>query len=430
VAVEDPVRAVVSRWATDPDVATAYSYLRPGGTPDDRDRLGELVAPGLALAGEATWAAHPGTMHGAWFSGERAAARVLADRAGSARMRAAVVGAGLAGLAAGRALRAAGADVVVLEAAEHPGGRAATDRTLGGPVHPGAAWLHGDRGNPVAEAAARAGVRTTPSHWGRRTTYVVGRGALDESVTERLEAARERVGAGIEAARRTATIDDVLGPVAMRLLDAEAPGGLDRLVLEAWVRGTYENLYAAPIDDLSLCYAEEPFRLPGRDLTLLGGLDAVVAELADDLDLRTGERVTSVVARDGRWSVGSTSGDLVVDVVVVTIPVGALHHDRIRFDPPLPPEVRASLGRIGAGTIAKVFLAFAEPFWDGQWAFWTADRPPADLGVWVDVSELAGRPTLCGMATGDRARRIEQMPEDAVRALGAGILRAARVAQG
>src|SRR5207248_551532 len=163
-----------------------------------------------------------------------------------------------------------------------------TDRSLGGPVHLGAAWLHGDQGNPMAEAAVRAGVRTAPSHWGDRTTYVLGRGALDAVTAGRLAAERQQIDDGIDAAQATAGVDDALGPVLVALLDRVVPetaDGLDRLVVEALVRGLYENLYAAPVDDLSLRYAEEPFRLPGRDLTLLGGLDVVVAELAGDLEI-------------------------------------------------------------------------------------------------------------------------------------------------
>jgi len=52
-----------------------------------------------------------------------------------------VVGAGLAGLAAAKALMAAGKKVLVLEARDRIGGRAFTDTSLGFPMDLGGQWL-------------------------------------------------------------------------------------------------------------------------------------------------------------------------------------------------------------------------------------------------------------------------------------------------
>ena len=65
-------------------------------------------------------------------------------------------------------------------------------------------------------------------------------------------------------------------------------------MLAGWLRGEYENLYATPMDDLSLVYRAEPFHLPGDDLMLAGSLHRVVEALAERLDVRCGRRVTGV----------------------------------------------------------------------------------------------------------------------------------------
>src|SRR5262245_374568 len=111
-------RAVSSHWCSDPDTAGAYSYLRVGGRPEHRARLGAELLPSLWFAGEATSVEYPATMHGAWFSGERAADAVIAGTEGEVL----VVGAGLAGLAAARRLVAAGRDTTVIELRERAGG--------------------------------------------------------------------------------------------------------------------------------------------------------------------------------------------------------------------------------------------------------------------------------------------------------------------
>jgi hypothetical protein len=432
-----PTASVATRWALDPDFATSYSYLRVGGTPADRDRLAQPAHPGLWLAGEATWAAHPGTMHGAHASGVRAAEAVVAAGRGDGDTPVVVVGAGLAGLAAARRLRDAAVPVVVLEAGERAGGRVRTDRSLGGPLHLGAAWLHGDRGNPVAAAARRLGVPTEPSRWGSTETFVAGVGRLAPERAAGLDAARVAIDAGLERAVAAAEPDRALGPVVRALVAGEALPGDDGPLLERVVLGLYEHLYAADVDDLSLRWCEEPFHLPGPDLKVLGGLDAVIAELADGIDVRTGHRVAGVHAASGgladaaagpRWLVALCNGSTIpAAAVVVTVPVGVLHAGRIAFDPPLPPAVAAALGRVGAGVTGKVFLRFRTRWWPRLWSFRTVVPGTPTVESWVDVSDLAGAPTLCGTTVGQSVRMVEALDPAAQRALGWRTLLAAGV---
>ena len=180
------------------------------------------------------------------------------------------------------------------------------------------------------------------------------------------------------------------------------------MVLGTWLRGEYQGLYAAPLDDLSLAHCAEPYRLPGSDRLLGGPLDLVAGALAEGLDVRYGARVIEVTALGAvapRWQVATDRERWQASSVVVTVPIGVLKTGRIRFDPPLPPTVRAALDRIGAGRVAKAFFVFDEPFWAPDRTFWVASDPPAPLELWVDVSKLAGRPTLCGFATGESAGR-------------------------
>src|SRR5262249_15588256 len=65
-----------------------------------------------------------------------------------------VVGAGAAGIAAGRRLAAAGRRFVIVEGNDRVGGRCLTDtRTFGVPYDRGAHWIHTPDINPVAKLA-------------------------------------------------------------------------------------------------------------------------------------------------------------------------------------------------------------------------------------------------------------------------------------
>src|SRR5262245_60590138 len=69
-----------------------------------------------------------------------------------------VIGAGIAGLTAAQALRAAGRAVEVLEARDRLGGRAWSVDLAGATVELGAGWLQGDRGSPIADYCRAHGI--------------------------------------------------------------------------------------------------------------------------------------------------------------------------------------------------------------------------------------------------------------------------------
>lgn len=67
-----------SSWAHNPDIGGAYSFAATGSTPDDWEALATAEMDDLLhFAGEHTSQMYRGTVHGAFFSGQRAAREVL-----------------------------------------------------------------------------------------------------------------------------------------------------------------------------------------------------------------------------------------------------------------------------------------------------------------------------------------------------------------
>ena len=73
-----PRGVIVSAWTPDPFALGAYSLPTPDTTPKHFATLGAPIDDRLVFAGEHTDFAHHGTVHGAFLSGHRAAAAVLA----------------------------------------------------------------------------------------------------------------------------------------------------------------------------------------------------------------------------------------------------------------------------------------------------------------------------------------------------------------
>ena len=75
-AIPQPVGAQITRWAQDPFAYGSYSFNAVGSTNRDRQILARNLG-GLYWAGEATHSEYPGTVHGAYLSGIRAAKQLL-----------------------------------------------------------------------------------------------------------------------------------------------------------------------------------------------------------------------------------------------------------------------------------------------------------------------------------------------------------------
>ncbi|MBB6520875.1 flavin monoamine oxidase family protein [Pseudoteredinibacter isoporae] len=76
--IPEPSKNYISRWHNDPFSMGAYSYLRQGGRPEHRDILAEPEGR-IHFAGEASHRDFPSTVHGAYLSGLREAAKITVE---------------------------------------------------------------------------------------------------------------------------------------------------------------------------------------------------------------------------------------------------------------------------------------------------------------------------------------------------------------
>ncbi len=75
--VPDPTSHQITRWASDDYARGSYSFAKVGSTPDMRGHLAAAIDDRVYFAGEATDQTSPGTVHGAYSSGIRAAQEII-----------------------------------------------------------------------------------------------------------------------------------------------------------------------------------------------------------------------------------------------------------------------------------------------------------------------------------------------------------------
>jgi polyamine oxidase len=368
-----------------------------------------------------------------------------------------VIGAGMAGLAAARELVARGASVLVLEARDRVGGRVWTDRSLGFPMERGAHWIEGTDGNPLVALAQAAGARTVVDpeevrafdHDGRELTgdELEAADGAEESVIEEIAELAEAqdddedvsIGAALRASgpRASGGDDDEEEDedeeeeeeedAAEDEGEGETPpdAGLARRLRELGI-ASLETDTASSLDRMSLLSYDDPEAgYDGASHFLPDGYDALPRYLARGIEVRTNVRVTTVRTGPGGVTVETGAGEERASAVVVTVPLGALRREAIRFDPPLPREKRDAIEGLDMGTLDKIVLRFDQPFWSGHGnTFLYASETRGELPLGIDWHQASGHPALVLFGAGDWALAMEDRDDAAIVADAMRVLRA------
>jgi monoamine oxidase len=346
-----------------------------------------------------------------------------------------VVGAGLAGLAAARRLRAAGREVVVLEARDRVGGRVVGEPIGDGKVvELGAQWV-GPTQDRVLELIAELALETFPTH---------GEGA---HLFER----------GGRVRRYTGTIPR-LNPLALaetgvvlsrvnrlsRQVDPAEPWGAKRAAdwdaqtFETWIRRRVRTGAARDLMRLAInaVWAAEP-----RDVSLLhmlfyvssagsiealldteggaqqdrvvGGTQLIADRIAEELGdaVVLGAPVRAIVHGDAGVGVGA--GEVSVSARRAIVALAPPLAGRIAYDPPLPAARDGLSARMAMGTVVKCMATYERPWWREEGLSGQATSTDGPVSVVFDNSPPDDSPgVLLAFFEGRAAREASALGQD------------------
>jgi monoamine oxidase len=286
-----------------------------------------------------------------------------------------VIGAGFAGMAAARALIESRVEVRVLEARSRTGGRVHAEDGF----DYGAGWIHGTEGNPIADLARKLGC--APIAVGGESTYTGGWEAL--AFPGIGKAAKD---ASLIAADQTLDRASDIAAKAPRDLSLKAAveQAIAELALDpARADSARWHLDLLACDDI----AEQPERVSARewdagyelfgygDSIVPGGIGAFGARLAEGLPVVLDAEVGLIAYGPGGVRVETTDGRVWhAERAIVTLPLGVLKTDTVRFVPLLPLPKRRAIASLGVGALAKLALRFPSVVWpERQYCF---GQPP------------------------------------------------------
>lgn len=255
-----------------------------------------------------------------------------------------VIGAGAAGIAAARRVKAAGRSVAVIEAAPRIGGRCRTDPALFGvPFDRGARALYNPDGNPLAKLARGSGFDIAPATAGQKIR--IGRRNARAGEAEDFLTALVRANRAIDEAARGKA--DVACAAAL-------PNDLgDWTATVEFVLGASST--GKDLRDLS---AMDRARMQERSAAIVcrQGLGALLAKLGEGVPVSLGTPATRVTWSNRDVAVDTPAGKIVARAAIVTVSTHVLASGRIAFAPDLPKRQLDAASGLGLGSYDRVAL--------------------------------------------------------------------------
>ncbi|CAK7346625.1 unnamed protein product [Dovyalis caffra] len=338
-----------------------------------------------------------------------------------------VIGGGIAGVAAARALHDASFQVVLLESRDRLGGRVYTDFSFGFPVDLGASWLHGVcKENPLAPLIGRLGLPLYRTSGDNSVLYdhdlesyalfdVDGNQVPQELVTKVGEAFENILKETDKV--RLENNEDMSILRAFSIVFERRPDlrleGLAHKVLQ-WYLCRMEGWFAADSETISLkCWDQEEL-LPGGHGLMVRGYLPVINTLAKGLDIRLGHRVTKIARRYNGVKVTVEDGrTFMADAAVVAVPIGVLKSKTITFEPKLPDWKEEAIDDLGVGIENKIVLNFEQVFWPNVEFLGVVAETSYGCSYFLNLHKATGHPVLVYMPAGKLARDIEKMSDEA-----------------
>ncbi|KAI3989115.1 hypothetical protein MKX01_033151 [Papaver californicum] len=221
-------------------------------------------------------------------------------------------------------------------------------------------------------------------------------------------------GGGCFGTRSNGTLEDVSCRIDS---NEEILSPLERRVMD-WHFAHLEYGCAASLKEVSLPYWNQDDiygGFGGAHCMIKGGYSNVVESLGDGIQIHLNHVVTeisysSAETEEQRRSVKvstCTGNEFVAEAVLITVPLGCLKAEAIKFSPALPEWKSSSIQRLGFGVLNKVVLEFPEVFWDDSIDYFGATaeetRQRGQCFMFWNVKKTVGAPILIALVVGQAA---------------------------
>jgi len=270
---------------------------------------------------------------------------------------------------------------------------------------------------PGSSTKASPAIAAESMGWHLKSSVLAGQNLNLEKVAKASE--HPTLGATMDEAVQQYQYLLDLSPQEMRLMN--------------WHFANLEYANAANVGKLSLGGWDQDIgnEFEGEHAQIIGGylqVPRAIWQSPSKLDVRTRQVVKRIVYSNGdfdggRGKIECDNGETIdADRIVLTLPLGVLKTNSVRFEPDLPSWKAGAIERLGFGTLNKVILVYEKAFWDvnqDMFGLLRDSRLENSLGqddyisgrgrfyLFWNCIKTCGRPMLIALMAGDAAHQAE-----------------------
>jgi monoamine oxidase len=327
-----------------------------------------------------------------------------------------IIGAGIAGLSAARNFQNKGFEVILLEGRNRIGGRLWTSKKWkDAPVDMGASWIQGKKGNPITKLAKSANAQLFPTTYNNAIVYDTNDKVITEPRENKLDKLHSQLEKIIAKIQNNYSQPISLQQALEKELNWQKLSEIDRIDLQYLLNSIIEHEYTADTSKLSAQYFDQGKEFDGNDLLFINGYNVITDYLAKGLNIKLNHLVEEIKYDSQGVNIKTNQGNFVGDAVIVTLPLGVLQKNIVKFSPSLPTNKIKAINSLGMGVLNKLYLRFPSRFWTKNYAWIERISPKkGQWSEWINLESALNTPILLGFNAGTFGTEIESWKDEKI----------------